>query len=163
MKNHENKNKMLQSFFAAIGTFFSHLFSGAQKTWKKLSPEVQEALMYGSQVIDLINTYVNQTPDFVIQLLLEKFPNFDKEHLLTALHSASVELKIAEDINNDDLVTTIGNLQNYLASLQGDVWAKISETLAKGIAIFTAPPETKWAAISSMMEFVYQTFIKKAD
>lgn len=150
----------LKDFIAKIGEFFGHLFAGAEKTWKKLSPQVQDALLYGSGVIDTINKYTDETPLFVWDIIQKKFPKLDKDHLLKALKSASVELKIAQEVNDDDLETVIGNLQAYLASLEGTVWAKISEALAKGIAIFTAPPATKWAAIASMMEFVYQTFFK---
>lgn len=149
------------SIFTAIGDFFAHLFSGTKKTWKKISPEVQQALLYGSDVIDTINKYLDQTPDFIIDLLTKKYPKLDRNHLKDALSEASKDLKIASDINNDDLETIIKNLQAYLSGLQGKGWAKISSFLAQGIAIFTAPAGTKFGMITSLIEFVYQTFFKK--
>lgn len=149
------------SFFKVIGDFFAHLFSGTKKTWKKISPEVQKALMYGSDVIDTINNYLDQTPDFIIDIIAKKYPELDRAHLQAALAEASKDLKIAEGVNNDDLETIIKNLQSYMAGLKGQAWAKISNFLAQGIAIFTAPAGTKFGMITSLIEFVYQTFFKK--
>lgn len=151
----------MKKLLSLIGLFFTGLFNSAQKTWNKLSPEVKAALMNGSGIIEIINSNIDQTPDFVIQLIQKKFPELTIEKIKDGLHQAALGLSIANEINNADLKATIVNLQKYLEGLKGTTWAKISQTLALGFAAAIAPKGTKFAAISSLMEFVYHSFIKK--
>jgi hypothetical protein len=81
--------------------------------------------------------------------------------LKTALQKASADLKIAQDINSDDLLTSIKNLQVFLASKTGTDWEKVSSAIAQFLAIFFAPAGTKFSLIVQLIEFVYQNFIKK--
>ena len=153
----------LQTFLSKIGDFFSGLFNSAKKTWAKLSPEVQNAMLHGSGIIDIINNNVDKVPSFVIALIQSKYPDITTDKIHAGLKGIADALHIAEGVNDGDLEALISNIQKYLASLNGKIWANISGTLAKAIAAFLAPPETKFAAISSLMEFVYQTFIKKQN
>ena len=145
----------------SIGDFFTHLFSSAAKTWKKVSPELQAALLVGSDIVNELNLNIDQTPDFIIDLLLQKHPELTKEQLHAYLQQASSGLATAHEINNQDLETTISALQKFMGSLEGSTWAKISNTLAAGIAAAKAPAGTKFAAISSLLNYVYHAFIKK--
>lgn len=147
----------LFEFFKKI---FGGLFSAAQKTWNKISPELQKAMLHGSGIISIINTNVDASPDFIVELIQKKFPDLTKESIHESLLKATEGLAIAGSLNNPDLGTTIQLIQGYLSGLKGKVWANISQTLAKGIAAFLAPSGTKFAAISSLIEFVFQTFIK---
>lgn len=151
----------LDKLFKAIGTIFTGLFGSAKKTWKKLSPEVQNAMLHGSQVVETINSNIDASPAFIIELLAKKFPDLTKEKLHEGLGKVAVALKLAQEMNSDDLLTLIQTLQTYLGSLKGKVWAAISHSIASVFAIVVAPAATKFAAISSLMEFVYHTFIKK--
>jgi len=151
----------LKKFFAAIGNFFEGLFNAAKRTWNKLSPELQKAMVNGSGVIEAINSNVDKAPSFVLDLIRKKYPDFDTVKLKAALGQLSKNLKIADDIEDPDLETTIRNLQTYLSGLQGQTWAIISNSLANIIAVAVAPKNTKVAAIIQLMEFVYQSFIKK--
>lgn len=147
----------LFEFFKKI---FGGLFNAAQKTWNKISPELQKAMLHGSGIISVINTHVDASPDFIVELLQKKYPDLTKEKIHESLQKATEGLSIGQGIVNADFGTTIQLLQGYLSSLKGKGWANISQTLAKGITAFLAPKETKFAAISSLMEFVFQTFVK---
>ena len=151
----------MKKLLAKIGQFFSGLFNGATKTWNKLEPQVKNAILHGSAIVEVINTNLDKAPDFVFDLIQKKFPDIDKEKLHTGLHQISGALGIAEDISSPDVLTLIQNLQIYLSGLKGKVWANISGTIAKALAAALAPPDTKFAAISALMEFVYHSFIKK--
>lgn len=153
----------LDKLFHAIGSIFTGLFNSAKKTWKKLSPEVQNALLHGSAVVATINDNIDASPDFIIEILQKKFPDLTKEKLHEGLGKVAEALKLAEATNTDDLETLIKNIQVYLGSLKGKVWAAISHTIASVFAVVAAPPETKFAVISSMIEYVYQHLIKKRD
>ncbi len=153
----------LDNFFKAIGHFFEGLFNAAQKTWNKLSPEIQQAMLHGSGIIATINDNVDKAPQFVFDLIQTKFPDLTKEKIEEVLKKGAEGLAIAEGINDTDVLTVIQRLQTYLSGLQGKTWARISQTLSLAIAAVLAPGATKFATFASLIEFVYQTFIKKHD
>lgn len=151
----------LDKLWQAIGSIFIGVFNSAKRAWKKQSTEVQDALLHGAGIVEAINTNLDKTPDFVITLLQGRFPKLTKESLHAGLAKVSAALKIGEDINNADLETLIKNLQEYLGGLEGHLWAAISHSIASIFAIVTAPPETKFAQISLLIEYIYHSIIKK--
>lgn len=153
----------LEKLFKAIGSLFTGLFNSARKTWKKLSPEVQNALLHGSAVVDTINNNVDAAPDFIIEILQKRFPDLTKEKLHEGLAKVATALKLAEENNTDDLETLIKNIQVYLGGLKGKIWAAISHSIASIFSIVVAPPETKFAVVSSLIEYVYHHYIKKDE
>lgn len=144
-----------------IGDFFTNLFHSAEKLWDKVPPDLQEALMQGSEFVNIINTNLDETPDFIFELLQQKYPNLTKEELHGYLTKALEGTAIAHEVTNQNLEQTIVALQTYLGSLSGTTWAKISGLIAQGYAAAKAPSGTKWAAIASLINFVYHAFIKK--
>lgn len=151
----------IQKLLHAIGDWFTNLFKSAEKLWKKISPELQEALMQGSEFVNIINTNLDATPDFIFELLQQKYPDLTKEQLHEYLKKALEGTSVAYEVTNQDLETNILALQKYLGSLEGTTWAKISGLIAQGYAAAKAPAGTKWAAIASLINFVYHSFIKK--
>lgn len=145
--------------FAAIGSMFVHVMNGAEKTFKSLPKEAQDALLHGSGVIEFINSNVGELPENIEAGILEKFPDLDTEALKAGLLAISKAFNLPVDENS--LPDIIKKIQNYLSSLHGNVWDAIVQGAANILAIFLAPKETKFAAISSLMEFVYQKFFKK--
>jgi hypothetical protein len=157
-----NKN-FLGKLLAAIGSLFTGLFNEAHRVWKKLSPEIQAAMLHGSAIVDVINKNIDAAPAFIIELLQKKFPDLTLEKLHSGLNEVAKGLNIAETVNNDELGTLIEKLQVYLNSLNDGVWAGISHTIASIFAVITVPAGTKFATISSLMEYVYHHFIKKDE
>lgn len=151
---------MFQKLFAVIGHFFGDLFNGAAKAWRKLSPEVQNSLLHGSAIVKAINDNINSTPDFILDFVRSKFPDLSLNALKTGLQKVTEGLNVAEGINTDDLQAMIKAIQGYLATKKGTTWAAISHTIGSLFAIGVAPAGTKFALISSLLEFVYHRFIK---
>jgi hypothetical protein len=146
---------------AKIGNFFEGLFDAAAKTYNAQSPEIQAALKDGSAILAIINENVSKAPEFVIELIQKAFPSITREVLLNGLKDVAKGINQAEAIAADNLEDTVKNLQSYFESLEGKFWAGVSELGAKLLAVFFAPTGTKWATISSLMEYVYQKFVKK--
>lgn len=153
----------LTKFFKSVGSFFKGLFNASQKTWDNLSPEIKLAMEQGSKLVAVINENIDASPAFVFELMQLKYPEFTKEKLHEILQKGTEGLNVIGGVNNPEILTTIMNLQSYLGSLKGKAWANMSQTIGKGIAAFLAPKETKFAVISSLFEFLYQTYIKKRD
>lgn len=153
--------KFLGSLPSRIAHVFEGVFDSLNKLWHRISPEVQEALMKGTAIVSFINNHIDQAPQFVLDLIQKEFPGLTEEHLKSALQKVSEDLKIAEGINDADLVTLVKNLQEFLGTKTGTDWEKVSSVMAQFIAIFFAPAGTKFALIATLIEYVYLNFIKK--
>lgn len=145
--------------FGWIGDIFSHVFEGAKKTYESLTPEQQAALLHGSGIIDILNTEVGKTPAEIRALIIQRFPDLDEAKLEAGLIATAHAFNLAVDINSIEDV--IAQLQAYLSSLHGNIWESISHGVAGLLAVLFSPSDTKFAAIGSLVEYVYQTFFKK--
>jgi hypothetical protein len=150
---------MLENFFNKIGHFFLNLFNAANHAYNHLQPEVQNALVHGAGIINLINENLQGSPMFLVELINQKFPGITKEKLLEGLHVISNGFRIAETA--PDIETTIKNLQTYFSSLKGEFWEGAASTAAQLLSIVFAPETTPFAKIAMLIEFVYRTKIKK--
>lgn len=153
--------KFLGKLFRKLGEIFVSLAKGAQKVWEKTQPEIQQALLKGSGIVDVVNKYINEKPDFIIEILKQRFPEFTDEKIKAIFDEVYKNLNLAKDGIVPDLNQTVQNVADYIKQHTGSKWAKVSEEIANGIALFLAPEGTAWNKINTIMWWVYQTFIKK--
>jgi hypothetical protein len=147
------------SIFTFIGHLFEGLFNAAKKAYNGLTPEQQTALQQGSGLVAIINNMITATPAEVRAAIQAKFPELDEKKLEEGLFGVAKAFHITELTSLDDVIVAI---QKHLESLQGNLWEVASHAAASALAIIFAPPETKFAAIASLLEWVYQHFIKKS-
>jgi hypothetical protein len=140
---------------------FSDLFNSVAKAWKKLDPEVKDALVHGSGVISVINEHLQDTPDEVFNIIEQKFPNLSKEKLTGALSEVADKLKVAQNVGDPDLLTTIKNLQAYFSGLKGKFWEGAASTTSQLLSIALSPDDTPFAKVALFIEYVYRKKIKK--
>lgn len=150
----------LKKFFEKIGHFFEGIFNAAEHAWKKLEPEAKAALEQASGFVSVINNNLSGSPAFVRELIMQKF-GVTEDQVHAVLTKAAGELNLVADIADPDPLVAIQKLQQYLSNKQGSFWAQASNGLANLIAVLLAPAGTKFAKISMLMEFVYQTFFRK--
>lgn len=144
---------------AIFGNIFSHVFKGAKKTYDKLSPEEQAALLHGSGVISIINTEIGKTPTEIRDAILVAYPDLDETKLENGLFTIAHAFNLAPQENNIEDI--IAKLQTYLSSLKGNIWEGISHDLAGLLTIIFAPVGSKFGALISLIEYVYHRYIKK--
>jgi hypothetical protein len=137
--------------------FFTDLFSSAERTWHKLEPEAQKALVFGSGVIKEITDNIERTPDEVFDIISNKYPDLTKEKLEDGLEQVSAYLKLPVD---PDLTKTIQNLQQYFSTQKGKFWDGVRSTLAQVLSFSLAPQGTAWGLITSIMEWVFRKKVK---
>lgn len=154
---------MAKTFFgkilAAIGSIFAGLFNAGKKTYEKLPKEMQDALLWGSGFIDLINEMIGEAPEKIREALQAKFPGLDIPKLeagLFEIASALGLLPTGKDINY-----LISVLQEYLKSKEGKYWADASRSLSTLVALIFAPAGTKLEAVASIIGVVYHWLVKK--
>lgn len=140
--------------------FFTDLFNSVEKSWHKLEPDVQNALIQGSGVINVINQNLQSTPQQVFDLISTKFPDLTKDKLTAGLAKVTAGLKVAQDVANPDVLTTIQNLQTYFSGLQGKFWEGAASTTSQLLSIAFSPDETPFAKIAMFIEYVYRKKIK---
>jgi len=139
---------------------FTDLFNSVAKAWNKLEPKVQDALLQGSGVISIINQNLTATPDVVFDLIEKKFPDLTKDKLTEALGEVTDKLKVVQDIEDADLLTTIKNLQAYFSGFQGKFWEGTASAASQLLSIALSPDDTPFAKIAMFIEFVYRKKIK---
>ena len=149
-----------QTLLDKIGAWFSHLFSGAEKTWKKYEPALQNSMIHASSVIELINNNVDSVPQAILEKIQLKFPDIDFDKLKLGLHAIATEFNLLTGVIDPEPVVTLQAIQAYLKSKDGKAWAWASDAFANLIAIFLAPADTKVTAIVSLMWWCYQKFVK---
>lgn len=152
----------LDKLFKSIGLFFVGLFNAAAKAWKKISPELQSAMIQGSGIVKIINDNIGKDSSIILDLIKLKYPDLDETKLKEALAKVTADLKLGQELNSDDLVKTLDAIGQHLNGLEGTDWAKASHTIYMIISVFLAPAGTKVAAIISLAEYVYHQLVKKA-
>lgn len=151
--------RLIASVIGFFGSIFKHVMEGAEKTFNELPKETQDVLLHGSGVMEFINTQVDALPEDVEAAILEKFPDLNMDSLKVGLLAVAKGFKL--DVDENSLHDIVSKIQAYLKSLEGNVWNAIVNGAANIIAVFLAPAGTKFGAIASLMEYVYQTFFKK--
>jgi|ERR1017187_655719 hypothetical protein len=151
--------KLLADIVSIFGGIFHAVMSGAETTFNNLPPATQAALLHGSGVMVFITTEVGKLPAEIRAAILAKFPDINEAALETGLYEIANGFKLNPIQGNLD--DTIAKLQAYLTGLQGNVWNAIVQGAANILAVVLAPAGTKFGAITTLMEYVYQTFFAK--
>jgi hypothetical protein len=151
--------RLIATVWGALGSIFQHVMTGAEKTFNELPQETKDALIHASGILDFLNKEVGKLPEEIQAGLLASFPDINIDTLKSGLFAICKALNIPVDENSvPDMIT---KLQAHISSLQGNTWDAIMNLSANVLAIFLAPVGTKFAAVTSLMEYVYQTFFAK--
>lgn len=153
MSNHKT---VFGKLFGWIGDIFH---TSVSKLWDSLTPEEQASLKNGSGIINVINLHLSEVPEVVKAAIITEFPTIDISALETTLLSLCGTLNITPP--SLDLTGAIAAIQTYLNSKTGTTWQWASSALSELLSVAFAPGQTIFAKISTLIEYTYQTFIKK--
>jgi hypothetical protein len=153
-------NTPFGKFFDKIGIWHPDIEDAVASLYNKLHNTEKTAVKNASGWIAIINSNLQATPDFVFELIQQKFPEVTKESIADALNKVNSEILKVDANTPDDFDTALAKLQDYLSKYQGNTWiaitravvAVLSDVLLKG----TSPIQT----IETVLEYVYRTFIK---
>lgn len=150
----------LTKWFNELKDFIGGLFDAAAKAWHKTEPEIQQALIQGSSIINIVRNALDVVPAEVYSLIQKAFPTLSEDKLKTALETLAGVFQIKVE---DSLPDTLGNIQAYLKehAASGDTLADgILSTSAQILSIAFAPDQTVMAKINLLIEYVYREFVK---
>lgn len=144
-----------------LGDAIGRIFTSIEKEWHDLEPGLKNALQQASGIVNVINENLQATPQFLLDLIKQEFPNVDLEKAKAAITKAAQDIKDVGTLPDEDINITLANLQKYFESLQGEKWSLAASQFAQQLALLLAPEGTPFGKILVFLEFVYNRFIKK--
>lgn len=128
--------------------------------WNKLEPQIQTAMVHGSGIIDEIANDLDKAPATVIDNILSKFTNVKVEDLKPWLAKVQGVFTGIEAIPDQDLATTIENLQEYFKKYVGPKFGDVLSTAAQILTSFIAP-DLLFSKIATYITIAYRIFVRK--
>lgn len=147
-------------WFAKHGIGKHKYYYGVVDTYESLEDDAKTALQYASGWVAVINANVEESPDFVFELIQKKFPDATKEHITEGLTRLAEALKLVTANIPTSLNDAITALQGYLSKFEGNTWVAIVRAAVTILADIIAGGKSPIQIIEMVLEFVYQTFIK---
>src|SRR4051794_12294726 len=153
-------NTPFGKFFDKIGIWHPSIEDAIESLYNKLHDTEKDAVKNASGWIAIINANLQEAPDFVFNLIQQKFPSITKENAAETLNKLNAAI-LKVDINTpDDFDTALTKLQAYLSKYEGNTWIAITRAVVSVLSdVFlkgTSPIQT----IETVLEYVYRTFIK---
>lgn len=155
------EKKGLGKLFQKIGIIFKSIFSNSNKVWGKLSPEIQQSFIQGSDILRIVNENDSLSGDEILNEIQKEHPGIDLDKLKEGLLSVLSTLNVQKGLGEETLIILLEILANYLKSKEKEVWAAVSSLASKLIAYaLSGGTLVSWATFELLMEFVYHNFIK---
>lgn len=151
----------MPNIFQEIKDWVNGWFITIEKKYNELEPEIKTAIEDGSQVINVINTNLEATSQFTLDLIHDAIPNADIEKVKAGLQTVSADIAGLAAVPSDDIYTTLTKFQTYLKGLSPAKWAQESSTAAQKLSAFFASDTTPFDVIVSFLPYVYKKLIKK--
>lgn len=140
-----------------IGSFFSHLVSGAKSAFSELPKEQQDAIIHGVNVSQIMKDGYTKGIDFVLGELDTK--------LHIPADTGKVLLQVAlKDVGIDeaDLQAGFDKLADKVqAGITDNHWNSLWQTVAKSAAQWLSIGSINWVSLSmGLIEWGFQRFVK---
>lgn len=147
------------SVFSFLGSLFTSIFSATRKAWNHLPQQIQDQIKNGSSIINILSQYAGQDAVLTINTLLANV-GINEQQLYDTLSVLAKYWGLTIPATLPELIVA---LQGYLKSLQDSEWDRILSTGAQVIGDVLTGSTTPFGVISSVIEFVYNEFIKGKD
>lgn len=125
----------------------------------KEEPVVQQDIKDASGILQLIKTKSAAGGAVLVWLIKDKYPNFDDAKLQTVLSSGITSLGLAGSLIGPDLLTTVDNVAKYTGTLTGNAHNSFWNSLCNLITS-ELQPQLPWSRVVTLVEWVYQQFVK---
>jgi len=147
-------------FFSKIGIWRPSIEDAVEDFYNKLHDNEKSAVQNASGWIAIINSNLQATPDFVFDLIQQKFPGVTKESLTDSLNKLNVNILKVDANTPDDFGAALSKLQDYLGKYQGNTWIAMTRAVVAVLSDVLMNGTTPIQKIETVLEFVYRTFVK---
>lgn len=153
-------NTPFGKFFYTTGIWHPSIEAGIIAAYDKLHDAEKAAVKQASGRIAVINATLQQTPDEVFTALHEQFPGVNREVLTQWLNQVNDAIFGIAAVVPQDFETALTELQEYLGRYTGNTWVSITRMIVAVAADVLLKGASPAAIIETVLEYVYQTFIK---
>lgn len=149
-------------FFHRIGIWHPKFEETIEDIYGKLQTGEQEAIKQASGIIAIVNANLQLVPEQVWDIIQTKFPDVTEEHVTELINKLNATIAAVDDYISEDYGTALIKLQAYLAQYVNthNVWAAITRSVVEILADIKLNGKLNIQTITTVLEFVYQTFIK---
>lgn len=153
-------NTPFGKFFAKIGIWHPSIEDAVEHLYNKLHDFEKEAIKDASGWIAIINANLQAAPDFVFNLIQQKFPGVTKENAAETLNKLNAAILKVDASITDDFDAALAKLQDYLSKFEDNSWIAITRAVVSVLTDIFLKGATPIQTIETVLEYVYRTFIK---
>jgi hypothetical protein len=147
-------------FFDKIGIWHPSLHDTIEAAYNKLKEVEKIAVKDASGYIAIINANLDKAPDFVYEIIQQKFPEVTKEAVAAFVNNVNVQILKVDANTPDDFEGALSKLQAYLSKYEGNTWIALTRAVVSVGADFLSGGVTPIVAIETVLEYVYRNFVK---
>jgi len=153
-------NTPFGKFFEKIGIWHPSIEEGIENLYNNLQDTEKTAIKNASGWIAIINANLQSAPDFIFNLVQQKFPEVTKESVTNTLNRLNTAILRVDANTPDDLNTALSKLQSYLGKYEGNTWIAITRAVVSVLSDILMKGASPIQTIETVLEYVYRTFIK---
>lgn len=127
--------------------------------WDSLDVELQNALIHGADIVNLISSDFDKVPAEIIAIIKEKYPDLDLDKVKEILQKIQFDITGLQTATEGSLADVILNMQAYFKGLGGKL-PRILSQVAQTIASLLSPTSA-FGKIVTYIEMAYRLFVKK--
>lgn len=145
------------SIFSFLSKLFSDLFSATHKAWDDLPKNVQDGLLNGSGILNILNQFTGQDPKLTIATIQANYPDENLDAIYGGLSAVAKSFNLQIPATLEDLVVVI---QTHLKSIDATIWPAVISAAASILATILSGTGTPFEIVASLLQFVYTNFVK---
>ena len=153
-------NTPFGKFFKKIGIWHPSIEDAIENLYNNLHDTEKTAIKDASGWIAIINSNLKAAPDFVFNLIQQKFPSVTKESIADSLNKLNASILKVDANTPDDFDTALSKLQAYLSKYEGNSWVAITRAVVSVLSDILLKGASPIQTIETVLEYVYRTFIK---
>lgn len=148
------------SIFSFLVNLFNALFKATKRAWEHLPKSVQDAILSGSGVFNILGQFIGQDPKLTIATIQANFPTLDLNELYAGLSAVARLRGLSVPPTLEGLIPI---LQDHLQKLDTKDWARTISGNAQVLADVLSGSETPFEAIVTVIQWVYTNKIKDKE
>lgn len=129
------------------------------KLFNKEAPIVQQDIKDASGILQIIKTDAAAGGQVLSYLIKKAYPDFSEDKLQSLLSVGITNLGLAGTLIGTDLITTLDNVAKHAVTLTGNAHNNFWNGLCN-LVVAELQPSLPWAKVVTLVEWVYNTFIK---
>ena len=148
------------SIWSFLANLFNSLFNATKNAWNHLPSNVQQGIVNGSGIFNIISQYIGQDPKLTIATIQANYPQEDLGQLYTALSAVAKTYGLTIPGTLEDLIVT---LQGYIKNLDNNEWARVLSGAAQILADVLTGSSTPFEIIVTVIQWVYTNIVKPKE